>query len=1016
MKRMIQVLTAALLSLTLFYQVAITQSVSANQEVQITIHYQRQDNDYTGWNLWIWEVGQSGQSFEFTSTNEFGAVATITLEASTQTIGLIVRKGEWEAKDVDADRFIELESNQAEIWLVSGDTNIYTNADLQTEALDVPEGNVLVRVHYRRFDEAYAGWNLWMWPAGQEGKSYAFSSTTTYGVLAELTVDASVLEQGLIVRKGEWEAKDVDMDRFINLTRAKDNVLDVYLLQSDPTIYYRLSDIDLSPKILSARLEDIDRISVVLSVPMTPALDRSEGLIISDGIKQYPIKTILYAEGINPSASSRFNIFLEEGLDLSQSYTLSKAGYGSRLIQFNRVFSSEAFETMYHYEGALGALYTPNQTTFKLWAPTAQSVELNLFESGHEGEAYQRISMDQANHVGVYEVSVPGDLHEVYYSYTLTFSDQSHEAVDPYARAVGVNGRRAMVLDLSQTNPAGWLDHERPELISATDSIIYELHVRDLSISPDSGITNKGKYLGLTELNTQGPNGISTGLSHLIELGVTHVHLLPVFDFRSIDETKLDQAAFNWGYDPQHFNVPEGSYASNPYDGDVRIHEFKQMVQALHENGIRVVMDVVYNHTGASADSDFSKIVPNYYYRFNEDGSFSNGSGTGNETASERSMMRKYMIDSLVYWASEYQIDGFRFDLMGLHDIETMNMIRQALDQINPNILLYGEGWTGGSSPLREDLRAIKANAYLLDRIAVFSDDMRDGLKGNVFTDADTGFVNGKAGLENTIKFGIVAGVSHPQVNPINVLYTNRFYAAQPYHTINYVEAHDNLTLFDKLRITHPDASIETITAMHRLANAIVLTSQGIPFIHAGSEFMRTKDFDHNSYQSPDSINQLVWQDKANHIDHVEYFQGLIALRKNHPAFRLPSTEAIVDHLSFIDMPDTQMVGYQIKDVDTDAFKHLVVLINANPESRQVRLPERGWMILVDHNQVNEEGLRTISTNQVEVAGLSLMVLVANPLSGLIGLAWRIGLGILIGIVLVVGIIKNPLKKRRRLS
>lgn len=497
---------------------------------------------------------------------------------------------------------------------------------------------------------------------------------------------------------------------------------------------------------------------------------------------------------------------------------------------------------------------------------------------------------------------------------------------------------------------------------------------RDLSIGEDSGITNKGKFLGLTEEGTKGPGGVSTGLDHIKEMGITHLHLLPSFDFRSIDETTLVENNFNWGYDPQHFNVPEGSYATDPYNGEVRITEFKEMVKALHENDIRVVMDVVYNHTGASSDSDFSKIVPGYYYRFNEDGTFSNGSGTGNETASERSMMRKYMVDSVVYWAKEYGIDGFRFDLMGLHDIDTMNEIRAALTEVDPSILIYGEGWTGGDSPLPDKEKARKKNMRRMGGIAAFSDDIRDALKGHVFTDEDPGFVSGAENLQESMKFGIVASLDHPGVN-----YEEVKYSTSPNQTITYVEAHDNLTLWDKLVISNPEASEEERMKMHRMANAAVLTSQGIPFIHAGSEFYRTKDGDHNSYKSPDSINQLDWSRKESYMDNVDYFKGLITMRKEHPAFRMETAEEIRNNVSFMDLEEEHLVGYTLDGSSLgDSWGEITVLLNGGEDSSTFNLDANTYQIMVNGESAGLTPLDSFEGETVEVPGKTLMVLIAG--------------------------------------
>ena len=975
-------LAITLMALPLFSFIE-TLHVFAQDVVSIEIHYLRPDSNYTDWNLWIWEVGKEGKAYEFDEVGANGAVARIELESKATEIGFIVRLGDdWATKDVDVDRFIEVVDGKVIAYLKSGVATVYDNKEYKQLEVVVVEGDVLINIHYRRFDNNYTGWNAWVWPKGSEGMAYPQTGSDDFGSIIQVKFDASLAsEAGFIIRLNEWAQKDVDLDRFIDISKARNNVLDVYLVQGDVTVYYKLSDVDLSPKFLSSKLDNVDRINIALSVPLILQENSvDQGFVISDGVKTYPIRRLLFAEFLSKS-SSRMEVFMQEPLDLGKSYTISHPNYGTSNIIFNKVFASDAFEETYHFDGELGALYTPTKTEFRLWAPTANSVDLNLFDSGHESEAEQILPMSKTLGAGTWSVIVEGDLDKTYFTYTVNVNGIENEAVDPYARAVGDNGIRGMVVDLSKTNPEGWDSYTRPSNIPFTDAIIYELHVRDLSVSPDSGITNKGKYLAFTEKGTKSPSGVATGLDHLIEMGITHLHLLPVFDFRSIDETKLENNRFNWGYDPQHFNVPEGSYSTDPYHGEVRINEFKQMVKSLHEADIRVVMDVVYNHTGASADSDFSKIAPFYYYRFNENGSFSNGSGTGNETASERSMVRKHFIDSVVYWATEYNIDGFRFDLMALHDIETMNMIRAALDEVNPNILIYGEGWTGGTTPLAESQQALKMNASQLDRIAVFSDDMRDGLKGSVFVDTDKGFVNGKLKLENTIRFGIVASTQHPDVNSSDILYSTQFWAKEPHHTINYNEAHDNLTLYDKLMVTNPEATQDEIASMHRLANAVVLTSQGIPFIHAGSEWMRTKFGDHNSYQSPDSINQLVWEDKNTNMSHVEYVKGLINLRKNHAAFRMPTADLIREHLNFFESP-ANTIAYSITNAPDETWENITVLINGNEEATSFELPTRGWVIVVNGDAAGETSLGRVSGNTITVDAKSLVVLVDSQSYG----------------------------------
>ena len=542
------------------------------------------------------------------------------------------------------------------------------------------------------------------------------------------------------------------------------------------------------------------------------------------------------------------------------------------------------------YTGELGALYGKDRTAFRLWAPTAAKAYVNLYPDGGVSGLAERLEMTRPDN-GVWGAEKDGDLDGVYYTYTVSVDGAQNEAVDPYAKAAGVNGKRGMVVDLPSTDPSGWEDDKAPAFGHPTDAVIYELHIRDFSVADNSGMVNKGKYLAFTEEGTQSPDGLATGVDHMAELGVTHVHLLPCFDFRSIDERFLERNAFNWGYDPENYNLPEGSYATDPYNGHVRINEFKQMVQSLHTNGLRVVMDVVYNHTGATADSNLNKLAPGYYYRMNGAGGFANGSGCGNETASERSMARKLIVDSVVYWAAEYHIDGFRFDLMALHDIETMNAVRAALDEIDPSILLYGEGWHAGGTPLPEDKQASKKNIHLLDeRIAAFSDDVRDGIKGHVFQSENPGFVSGNYGeWRENVKFGITGAVYHPQVNYSGLRdgYAAAPWAKAPSQTVTYASAHDNLTLWDKFKASRPDLGEAEYLQCNKLSALLVFTSQGIPFFQAGEEFARTKYGNGNSYESPDAINCLDWGRKVKYYDLFAYYKGLIALRNAQPAFRL---------------------------------------------------------------------------------------------------------------------------------
>lgn len=598
-----------------------------------------------------------------------------------------------------------------------------------------------------------------------------------------------------------------------------------------------------------------------------------------------------------------------------------------------------------------GLSYTRERSVFRVWSPPATAMYLLVYQEGTGGKPIQEVTMHTGSN-GTWWARLEGDWQGKFYTYQAEINGKRNlEATDPYARAVGINGQRAMVVDLAATNPPGWETDQSPAFGKKTDAIIYELHVRDASISASSGIRNRGKFTGLTETGTKNTAGLTTGLDHLRELGVTHVHLLPCFDFNSIDENNPEHA-YNWGYDPLNYNVPEGSYATNAADGVTRIREFKQLVQAFHRNGLRVVMDVVYNHTALTETSGFNQLVPGYYYRQNKDGKFSNASACGNETASERPMFRKYILESMKYWVQEYHIDGFRIDLMGIHDIETMNLVSRELHRIKPDILLYGEGWTAGASPLPDSLRALKANAHRLDRIAVFSDDLRDGIKGSVFEHADKGFASGKPGMEESIKFGIAAGCPHPQVNYEKVNYSKKPYSREPHQTISYCECHDNHVLWDKMAISAAAATEAERISMHKLALSVVLTSQGIAFLHAGTEFLRSKKGVENSFESGDSINAIDWDQKTVHADVYNYVKGLISLRKAHPAFRLAKGKQVAAYLRFEQGAGDGLVAFTLDGRKAgDTWKKIRVYFNGTESVKEVRPDAGKWLAAVRDNQ-----------------------------------------------------------------
>lgn len=613
--------------------------------------------------------------------------------------------------------------------------------------------------------------------------------------------------------------------------------------------------------------------------------------------------------------------------------------YGDLTVTDGISVFDPAFDERFVYDGDdLGVGYSPERTRFRLWAPTASEAKVVLYETW-DGTAVNELPM-QRDVKGTWTLTVEEDCRGLLYTYRVKIGQQWNEAVDPYAKAVGVNGEKAAILDLRSTDPQGWEQDVRPPLASPVDAVIYELHLRDLSIHPHSGIRQKSKFLGLTEEGTRGPEGIPTGLDHIAGLGVTHVQLLPVFDYsrESVDESRLDEPHYNWGYDPQNYNVPEGSYATDPYDPAKRITELKQLVQTLHARGLRVIMDVVYNHVYDGYLIHFTKLVPGYYLRYKADGTLSDGAFCGNECASERPMMSKYIVESILHWVREYHIDGFRFDLLGLIDIETMNEIRRRLDEIDPSILMIGEGWMM-ETVLPKERRANQENAGKLPGIGMFNDGMRDAVKGDIFIYDRKGFISAGEGFEDGVKRGVAGGIDYDGAEL-------KQFAVEPIQSVNFVECHDNHTLWDKIELSTPDASDDERRAMHRLASAIVLTSQGIPFLHAGQEFMRTKGGVENSYKSPIETNWLDWERCAAHQDDVSYLRSLIALRQAHPAFRLRTADEIRAHLRFEAAPP-HAVAYTLRDhAGGDPDRHLYVLYNATPGALSLELPALGpWEV-----------------------------------------------------------------------
>ncbi|TCN24519.1 type I pullulanase [Mesobacillus foraminis] len=931
---------------------------------KVKIHYQPKNGDTKDWNLWVWPDGRDGQVFDFTGEDAFGKVAEVELDGDHDRVGFIIRTDSWE-KD-GGDRFIQgIWLGSDEVWIKSGDDQVYTsNPDGSTSPKTYD--SLEVKFNYYRYDQIYDNWDIWVWTDKTDGQALKLDKETAFGRRGTIKLEKlnGATKVGFIVRKSDWSEKDVAEDRFITRFSGEGKA-EIWLAQDQQRIFDQPEKVDRTPRITKAVIDELNKITLHTNLPF----------LLSDGVNagiQLDGAEIAKVEGHSTDSGNLVNrvIITTKGeLDLSKTYRVSKEGFGMATVQMGKVIGSKSFEEKFYYPGNdLGNTYAKAKTKFRVWAPTASEAKLVTYEK-YNSLSGTEFPMTRSEK-GTWTAELQGDQNGTLYTYRVKIGDDWNEAVDPYARAVAVNGDKGAVVNLEATDPKKWKKN-RPKMENPEDAIIYEAHIRDLTIHPDSGIPEKykGKFLGVAETGTAGPNKVKTGLSHVKDLGITHLQFIPMYDYNtaSVDETKLDTPQYNWGYDPKNYNVPEGSYSTDPYTPAVRIREMKQMIQTIHENDIRVMMDVVYNHMFSAFESNFHKLVPGYYYRYNDDGTLSNGTGVGNDTASEHKMMRKFIIDSVTYWAREYHIDGFRFDLMGIHDVETMNEVRKALDKIDPSIIVIGEGWDLGTN-LPPELKANQKNAYKMPGIGHFNDDIRDGLKGSVFDEQDNGFVNGKDSMELRIKKGVAGGISYTQ--------EIKTFAEDPEQTVTYVEAHDNHTLWDKLQLTNPNDSEQTWKKMHKLATSVVLTSQGISFIHAGQEFMRTKGGDHNSYKSPDSINQLDWNRRSDFDKEVEYFKGLVALRKSSPAFRMTTEEDIRNHLEFLQTPANTVAFVLENPVKRKGTQRYVVAYNANRSTVEIELPAKGnWKVLVNGERAGTRTLGTIRGEKMKVPPLSTYVL-----------------------------------------
>ena len=686
-----------------------------------------------------------------------------------------------------------------------------------------------------------------------------------------------------------------------------------------------------------------------------------EGVSITGGPKVLSVKAL---DG-SATATTRVQLTLDSDATIGTDYTLSQKDFGNAKVTAGKIIESDAFNARYLYTGNdLGNTYTSSSTAFRVWAPTANAVSLLTYATA---TADPTVTPMIASDKGTWVATLSGDQNGTIYDYRVTLGSTINDAVDPYVRAATANGLHGVVVDLSKTNPSTWKSSKPAFSGKATDAVIYELHIRDLSMDSSGGIptAHKGKYLALTDMNTTTADGTKTGVTAIKDLGVTHVELQPIFDYASVDELN---PSFNWGYDPQNYNVPEGSYSSDANKPAVRITELKSGIQSLHDQGLRVMMDVVYNHVFASQAFSEEKIVPGYFFRKNADGSLTNGSGCGNDVASERPMVRKFIVDSLKYWATQYNMDGFRFDLMGLIDLTTMQQVRAELTKINPTILIIGEGWDMGTLP-----DAIKSNQKNIDKlpgIAAFNDELRDAIKGSVFNASDNGFATGKTTASTSTQAGIVGNVFYSR----SVL--GKWITTDPTQSVNYVEAHDNLTLFDKLTASIPNASAVKIESLDRLSASIALLAQGVPFMQAGQEFLRSKDGDSNSYKSSDAINSIKWSLRSKNASTVNYYKGLIAIRKAHPEFRFNTTAQVVKGLTFIKAP-SGVIAYSLQgSAVKDSWGSTVVVHNPSAKAANIVLPSKGdWKIVVQGSKAGTKAIQTLKgASTVSVPAMSTLV------------------------------------------
>ena len=974
--------------------------LTGDEHIDVNIHYIREDGNFDGWDIFQWG-GASVTALEKVSDTE--AVATITAYSNSGDIGFIVRYGgdSWTDREwVDSNTGDRTVTGLSDIYCGTVDVYVYhsdpaeTVVEFGTVAYgtgEAPEYDIEIQVHYYRADGDYTDWEVHMWNGVESlSSTRAFEDDevtydgVTYAKTATYYADASDTWVGFIIKKPDW-TKDPDGDRKIDLSDVTGGIVHVYAVSGSALEDFATdkSEATLGAKITAAVY---DQTAETLTVTVSYPLDEEATV---DTFKLEGPDGEMTITGVTAIDEYNYDVQFEGEITEDNVYTVYFQGVPC-VVTVPNLYSTEEWEAEYTYTGNdLGATWSEESTTFRVWAPTATKVDLNLYSTGDAADDSWLFSYSMQPDVnGTWVVTVNSDLNGVYYTYSVTRKGETVEACDPYARTTGVNGNRAMVIDLDSADPEGWEKDDYVTVDNYTDAVIWELHVRDFSIDASSGMENKGKYLAFTETGTTVPGtDISTGVDYMVELGVNYVHLLPVYDINSVDETV---GGYNWGYDPKNYNVPEGSYSTDPYNGEVRVNEFKQMVQSLHEAGIGVVMDVVYNHVADAGSFCFNQIVPGYFSRIQDDGSYQSNSGCGNDTASERSMVSKYIVDSVLYWAEEYHIDGFRWDLVGLIDYDTINAVMEAVHEVNPEIIFYGEGWEMCSWTTKdgyvEKMTIQNNDEYVNTEVgtfAFFNDTIRNVIHGGVFTATDKGFVAGNVSADTyqTVVDGYMGNSTWGSAGGT---------VDTPLQTVNYASCHDNYTLFDNLTIDAMDMTgltaeevAEYAQDMNSLAAAYYITAQGVPFMQAGEEMLRSKPddqqengYNHNSYASGDEINSIKWSSLEDELvaQTHDYYQGLIAFRAAHDALRMTNEEAVLAAMSALETDSTNVVAI-LNQGGNGEDAEIVSIFNAGAETATVTLPEGEWNVYVNKDNAGTEILDTVE-GEVEVEATSAMILV----------------------------------------